>query len=62
MIGLDHLFLENILETKMAKINNKTGNRELVSIICDAIAEAITKNNRQIEMDFSAEPEQHGCM
>ncbi|UCG54385.1 MAG: hypothetical protein JSV32_07310 [Dehalococcoidia bacterium] len=61
MIGLDHLILENILETKMAKINNETGNKELIPIICNAIAETIKKSNRQIEMDFSAEPEQHGC-
>ena len=61
MIGLDRMLLSNIIETKMASANNETRNKELISMMCDAVAEAIAKNNDQIEMDFTPETDQHCC-
>ena len=45
MIGLDKMLLGNIIDTKMARASNETSNKELISMICDAVAEAIAKNN-----------------
>ena len=62
MIGLDKMLLRNIVGTKVARANNETSNKELISMICDAVAEVIAKNNDQIERDFTKpETDQHCC-
>ena len=61
MIGLDKLLLRSIIETKMARADQVTSTKELISMICDGVVEAISKNNDQIERDLTPETEQHCC-
>lgn len=61
MIGLDRMLLRNIIETEMARVSKETTNQELILMIYDGVAEAIAKNNDQIERDFTPETDQHCC-